>query len=297
MLPIIKKISNFNHSGRNGQTIKYIVMHYTGTSGTDTALNNANYFCNGNRDASANYFIDDNNIVQVVDDSEASWNCGDGNGKYGITNQNSIGIEMCGTNGDISQNTEANALELVKVLMTKYGISIDRVVRHYDASRKMCPAPWSKDNWSKWNEFKGKLGDGNNIIQETERGILDPDVNYQVHTQKHGWLPYVRNLEDYAGVYGTPIDGIKINPTAGTVKYRAHLLGGNWLPWVANLEDYAGIYGNSIDGIQMVTADMPHNSIEYRAYIGGNWLPWVRSDYDYAGIYGTPITGLQIKII
>ena len=133
-------------------------MHFTGNK-TDTALNNANYFGGGNRNASAHYFVDNDNIVQVVEDNNASWHCGDGNGKHGITNQNSIGIEMCGTNGQISTSTESNAIDLVKFLMAKYSIPVDRVVRHYDASRKNCPSPWSSNNWSKWNDFKKKLAD------------------------------------------------------------------------------------------------------------------------------------------
>lgn len=157
MKSITKKISKYNFSSRNGQSVKYIVMHFTGNK-TDIALNNANYFGGGNRDASAHYFVDNTSIVQVVEENNASWHCGDGNGKYGITNQNSIGIEMCGTNGEIATATESNAIDLVKHLMTKYNIPMDRVVRHYDASRKVCPSPWSNSNWSKWNEFKNKIG-------------------------------------------------------------------------------------------------------------------------------------------
>ncbi|HAR85444.1 peptidoglycan recognition protein family protein [Clostridium sulfidigenes] len=158
MKSIIRKISKYNFSSRSGQKIKYIVMHFTGNK-TDTALNNANYFGGGNRNASAHYFVDSSNIVQVVEEINSSWHCGDGNGKYGITNQNSIGIEMCGTNDDISSSTESNTVELVKQLMNKYDIPSDRVVRHYDASRKVCPYPWSKNNWSMWNDFKKKLAD------------------------------------------------------------------------------------------------------------------------------------------
>jgi len=165
MKSITRKISKYNFSSRSGQKIKYIVMHFTGNN-TDTALNNANYFGGGNRDASAHYFVDNDNIVQVVEDNNASWHCGDGNGKYGITNQNSIGIEMCGTNSEITTATELNAIDLVKHLMTKYNIPIDRVVRHYDASRKICPSPWSNSNCSKWNNFKKKLTDNKPIAND-----------------------------------------------------------------------------------------------------------------------------------
>ena len=77
MLPINRKISNYNHSSRNGNSIKYIVEHYTGNLG-DTAKNNVDYFYGGNRSASAHYFVDDNSIWQSVEDSNAAWSVGDG---------------------------------------------------------------------------------------------------------------------------------------------------------------------------------------------------------------------------
>ena len=157
MLPINRKISAYNFGSRNGNSIKYIVLHYTGNLG-DTAKNNVDYFSGGNRGASAHYFVDDNSIWQSVDDSNAAWSVGDGRGAYGITNQNSISIEMCcQSNGEISEATENNAIELTKYLMSKYGVSADRVVRHYDASRKACPN-WSANNWARWCNFKAKLG-------------------------------------------------------------------------------------------------------------------------------------------
>lgn len=154
MLSITTKISKYNYS--EGNNIKFIVIHSTG-NGTDTASANANYFNGGDRQASAHYFVDNNSIYQVVEDSKAAWHCGDGRGAYGITNHNSIGIEMCETGGTIADATEKNTIELVQCLMNKYGVSASNVVRHYDASRKCCPSPWSSNNWSKWNEFKNKL--------------------------------------------------------------------------------------------------------------------------------------------
>lgn len=156
MSKIVRMISIYNYGSRGGNSIKYIVLHYTGNKG-DTAKNNGTYFCGGNRGASAHYFVDDNEIVQVVEEYNSAWSVGDGKGKYNITNQNSISIEMCcNSDGKVSEKTEANALELVKCLMDKYNISINNVVRHYDASRKICPN-WSDDNWQRWSNFKSKL--------------------------------------------------------------------------------------------------------------------------------------------
>ena len=156
MLPIQRKISSFNYSSRNGNSVKYIVLHYTANKG-DTAKNNVDYFYGGDRSASAHYFVDDNSIWQSVEESNAAWSVGDGKGAYGITNQNSISVEMCcNSSGIVSDKTESNALDLVKSLMSKYNIPASNVVRHYDASRKSCPN-WSLNNWERWSKFKDKL--------------------------------------------------------------------------------------------------------------------------------------------
>lgn len=165
---IMREISKYNFSSRNGNSIKYIVLHYTGNKG-DTAKNNSTYFGGGNRNASAHYFVDDNYIYQVVEDSNAAWSVGDGKGAYGITNQNSISIEMCcDKNGNITEKTENNTIELVKSIQAKYNISNSNVVRHYDASRKTCPN-WSNNNWSRWTSFKNKL---NGSYQKEEEDYI-----------------------------------------------------------------------------------------------------------------------------
>ena len=154
MLPITRQISSKNHY--KGNTVTYIVLHYTAGPGA-SAKNHAIYLNRDNAHGSAHYFVDDTSIYQVVEDFNAAWHVGDGKGKYGITNKNSIGIEMCvDKNNQVTATTEANTIELVKHLMKKYGVPESRVIRHYDASRKMCPN-WSANNWARWTAFKKKL--------------------------------------------------------------------------------------------------------------------------------------------
>ena len=176
MLSITRKISPYNHSA--GNNIKFIVIHDTGNY-KDTALANANYFNSGDRQASAHYFVDDTSIYQVVEENQAAWHCGDGHGVYGISNHNSIGIEMCNSGGYISDTTINNTLELVRSLTSKYGVSINNVVRHYDASRKDCPHNMSANNWAKWNDFKARLAKGDNfdLISETKNATLKSQIS------------------------------------------------------------------------------------------------------------------------
>lgn len=184
---IVREISKYNFSSRNGNAIKYIVLHYTGNKG-DTAKNNATYFNGGNRNASAHYFVDDNYIYQVVEDSNAAWSVGDGDGKYGITNSNSISIEMCcGKDGQVTEITENKTIELVKYLMSKYNIAISNIVRHYDASRKVCPN-WSDNNWIRWISFKQKLNETYQVKEE--------EINYSMYIFSKNW--YLKKYSDVA---------------------------------------------------------------------------------------------------
>lgn len=164
-MEIKENLTNINYNKMSNKVNKYIVIHYVGA--VSTAYNNSVYFKKVNRGASANYFVDENEIYRVVADSNKAWHCGDKlkNGKGGsyngkCTNSNSIGIEMCcfNNNGtlDFSEKTIANTIELVKELMAKYNISIDNVIRHYDVTNKMCPAPFVQDE-SRWIDFKNRL--------------------------------------------------------------------------------------------------------------------------------------------
>lgn len=266
MVQITKQISKYNHS--SGNNIQYIVIHSTGNK-NDTAKNNADYFCNGDRQASAHYFVDDNNIYQVVEESNASWHCGDGGNKYGINNHNSIGIEMCGTaNGNISEKTINNTIELVKSLQAKYGLSNDRVVRHYDASRKCCPSQFSANNWARWADFKARLVTKKNFTIEAlaniqnkgitkykgvndlvigtvgERlrlealsiNISDIDISYDVHMQNVGDIKgsIEGQIEGSIG-QSKRLEGIIINvksiPSGHTLKYRTHIQNIGWTNW------------------------------------------------------------------
>lgn len=158
-MKIHKHHGKYNISKRS-KPPNYIVIHYVGagTSAIGSALANCKYFAGGNRNASAHYFIDEGFIYEYADpDTHYTWHCGDGHGKNGITNANSIGIEVC-QNGDKPFTTPEIKLlgELVRYLMDKYDIPKSRIVRHYDASGKMCPLYYAKRH-DAWIELKNKI--------------------------------------------------------------------------------------------------------------------------------------------
>lgn len=288
MLPIKKNLTTVNYNSMSNKVNKYIVVHYTGNT-TDTAYNNTRYFKSVNRNASAHYFVDDNNIYQCVLDKNKAWHVGDslkvGNGGAWYkkcTNSNSIGIEMCCTNSDVSQTTVNNTIELVKYLMKKYSIPTSHVIRHYDVTNKMCPAPMV-NNPTRWEAFKIALN-GSPSPVPTPKG-----KSYRAYDNvKNKWLPAVKTgTSDYAGNLGNGISGFKVEG----LTYRAHdKVKKRWLPWVTGYNDYAGNLPNNIDAIQIKNAT-------YRVYdnVKKKWLPFVNGTSDYAGNMGHSIGGIQIK--
>lgn len=155
------KESNYK-KGRTS-AIKFLVIHYTGNNG-DTAENNCKYFASNDVSASAHYFVDENGICQSVRDTDTAWHCGTKGTYYHKTcrNANSIGIELCSRKNSAGyyflEETVERAVGLVRELMEKYNIPIENVVRHYDVSHKICPAPFVNDA-AAWDDFKRRLDD------------------------------------------------------------------------------------------------------------------------------------------
>lgn len=149
----------YNRSNRGGTPIRYIVVHDTGNpSRGANATAHYNYFNGGDRSSSADFFVDDTQVLCVNDYYKFyTWHCGDGHGKYGITNRNSVGIEFCINVDSDRDKTLARTAQLVRELMQELNIPIERVVRHYDASRKNCPQSMSGNGWAQWYKFKEKL--------------------------------------------------------------------------------------------------------------------------------------------
>lgn len=169
----------YNKSDRNGTPIKYIVVHDTGNpSRGANATAHYNYFNGGNRNASADFFVDDTQIICVNDYYKYyTWHCGDGHGKYGIANSNSVGVEFCVNVGSDRTETLRRTAQLVHELMSELNIPIERVVRHFDASRKNCPASMSANNWAEWYKFKEMLK-GDKQMPKTVYSL--DDVHIQV---------------------------------------------------------------------------------------------------------------------
>lgn len=168
---------------------KYLAIHFT--AGTNSkpgkALSTYNTFIS--RQASADFVVDDRDIVQFNPDinNYYCWAVGDnrqlsrGGAKFNgkASNKNTISIEICSTCNPATSTavskpnhngwsfTDAvlnNAIKLAKLIMKKYNIPIENVIRHYDITGKLCPGllGWNDEEIYDKNTGKKIIGKRNN---------------------------------------------------------------------------------------------------------------------------------------
>jgi N-acetylmuramoyl-L-alanine amidase len=163
-----------NYAYQADRTIEYIVIHYVGATGS--ALDNVLYFRrSAGLQASAHFFVGHKSeggaIYQSVDPRNRAWHCGAKVYRHSACrNSNSIGIEMCCHKDAQGQwyfddVTVGQTIELTKQLMAEYNIPIGNVIRHYDVTGKLCPAPLV-DEYA-WRLFKSRLEDDSVSNEQT----------------------------------------------------------------------------------------------------------------------------------
>lgn len=149
----IEKLLTTNPMSRPGkkiEKIENIVIHWVGNAGS-TAIANRNYFENlknqSTRYASSHYIIGlDGEIIQCIPEDEVAYHSGNLSMNY-----HSIGIENCHPDwtGEFNENTYNALIELLADLCTRYNLSGEKIIRHYDVSRKICPKYYVENE----NEF------------------------------------------------------------------------------------------------------------------------------------------------
>lgn len=134
------------------------------------------------------------------------------------------------------------------------------------------------------------------------------NFTYAVRVEGGTIYPFVRNLQDFAGVQGRKITDIAIKCDVGSVSYRVHVLGRGWLPFVSgcNWNDgnngYAGI-GKVIDAVQVIYHP-PVGSWQKAQYrispVKRGYYSWQYNDETgggqdgYAGAFGVPMDRFQL---
>lgn len=159
---LIKKHTKVNYNKGGAKRIG-ISVHNTGNK-TDSAENNAKYFYSEKRGASANYFVDDEFVYEVVAPTDTAWAIGKfyGGSKtlFNIfKNSNTISIEMCSKGGVITTKTLNNTAELIQKLCKEFDIPYKHIYRHYDICGKQCPTweGWTNKNCPHWTKLLAKV--------------------------------------------------------------------------------------------------------------------------------------------
>ncbi len=148
---------------RSYDSIKYIVIHYTGNNG-DTAKNNCDFFHNGNtRSAGAHFFVSqDGSVCQSIQMKKAAYAVGgfvtqkNGAGSFykQCTNMNSVSIELCDNASRDPSDAQTEAVRQLVQYIRRVCPNATRIIRHWDVSGKSCPARMIGVNQAKWLAFR-----------------------------------------------------------------------------------------------------------------------------------------------
>lgn len=144
-----ERIPEYAHSFFPLNEIKYIVVHNTANPYADAEDHYTYISTNSEANTSAHFYVDDTQIIQALPTNLACWSVGtNDNLEYqGIKNSNSINIEICET-GDIDKAIN-NAMILIRDLLLPH-MENALVVRHYDATLKLCPRYINDNKWTKF---------------------------------------------------------------------------------------------------------------------------------------------------
>ena len=194
-------VNRYNRPGTKHTPIK-IGIHWTGNPGSPAA-NGAAYQMNvakglfpNQPDAwtSSQYVLGwEGEIIHCVPDDEMSY-AASGN------NAGVIHIEVCiqDSSGRFSDKAIAALGELVRELMSKYKISAENVVRHYDLTGKLCP-PYYVDA-ARWAELRASITSAPkaSTLYRVQIGAFssrENAENYAAEARKKGFQAFVTEVD------------------------------------------------------------------------------------------------------
>ena len=285
--------------GRSGRNIEAITIHHM--AGRLTAEACGRIFQTVGRCGSSHYGIGyDGKIAQYVDEADTAWT----NSNWD-SNCKSVTIETSDndTSWYVNDTTLNSLIKLVADIAKRNNLGTlvpgKNLTWHSMFTSTTCPGDYLRSKMQ-------YIADEANKINGAVKGVVNNF--YRVRTQKHGWLPKVKNLEDYAGYENSPITGLAIRVDKGSIRYRVHLKGKGWLPFVTGYDindfnnGFAGDIVNIIDCVECyyyTPNDIrPYKKAKYKL----NGYPY---QYDnekgngqdgYAGVMGVPATKFQIVI-
>lgn len=277
-----------------------IVVHNTANDAS--AMAEISYMLGNSNEVSFHYAVDDYRVVQGIEENRNTWQSGDGNGKG---NREGISIEICysKSGGDRFIKAEQNAVELIVDILNRYGWGIDRVTKHQDYMNKYCPHRTLDMGWDRFIKMVEKR------LNETKMPQKDNTINVfaRGYTKEDGWLPEVKNNNDYVGYKNHALRYLAIGTNIGYLKYRITTITGKVLPWVTGYNINDLVNGCAGNGEPIATVEVyfytpdsirPYKKAKYKV----NDYDW---QYDtetsngqdgYAGVKGVVATKFEIVI-
>ena len=133
----------------------YIAIHYTANPGA-TAQNNRDYFENlattHEAKVSSHFVVGlEGEVVQCIPTSEMSY-------ATNSRNVDTLSIECCHADetGKFNDSTYDSVVKLTAWLCTRFGLTSENVIRHYDVTGKNCPK-YFVEHESAWENFHDDL--------------------------------------------------------------------------------------------------------------------------------------------
>lgn len=148
-------VNEYSRPGIESDSITGIVIHYTANPGS-TAQNNRDYF-EGLKDShetsvSSHFVVGlEGEIIQCVPTWEMAY-------ASNSRNNDTVSIECCHPDetGKFDEQTYESMVQLTAWLCTKFGLTEQNVIRHYDVTGKNCPK-YFVENEETWELFKGDV--------------------------------------------------------------------------------------------------------------------------------------------
>ena len=151
---------NFDKKKRSKNSIKIIVIHYTGMQSERESIIRLS---NTRSKVSSHFLINQNGkVYRMVQDNRIAWHAGKSCwGNYKNLNKNSIGIELVNKGHqfgytNFTKKQISSLVKICKILIKRYKIKKKNIIGHSDISplRKIDPGekfPWEhlakKKNW------------------------------------------------------------------------------------------------------------------------------------------------------
>ena len=149
-------VNEYSRPGTELAQVNGIVVHYTANPGT-TAEQNRSYFESlaetGETHASSHFIIGiSGEIIQCIPCNEISYASND-------RNSDTISVECCipDESGKFTDATYDSLVQLTAFLCSKFNLTENDVIRHYDITGKDCPK-YFVENEAAWETFRSDVG-------------------------------------------------------------------------------------------------------------------------------------------